>query len=117
MIAPFRRTSELPTTGSSGPTAAAPPCASATAIGTAGQLANRMTTAWWSRRTAASARSSLRGYDPFRGCEMPELKNHKHEAFARALFEGLTTENPAWKLYIRAGFSKNERNAQPIALA
>jgi hypothetical protein len=43
---------------------------------------------------------------------MPELRNRKHEAFARALFEGLASENPAWKAYVRAGYTRNERSAR-----
>jgi hypothetical protein len=43
---------------------------------------------------------------------MPELKNRKHEAFARALFEGLANDNAAWKAYVRAGYTKHERSTR-----
>jgi hypothetical protein len=43
---------------------------------------------------------------------VPALKNRKHEAFARALFEGLATDNPAWKAYVRAGYTRNPESAR-----
>jgi hypothetical protein len=43
---------------------------------------------------------------------VPALKNRKHEAFARALFEGLATDNPTWKAYVRAGYTSNPESAR-----
>ena len=41
---------------------------------------------------------------------MPPLRNARHEAFARALFEGETAD----EAYVKAGYSENRGNASRL---
>jgi hypothetical protein len=65
----------------------------------------------WRRWVQFDAEEKWQKHNKQSMTQRPKL-SRKHEAFARALFEGLAKENPAWKAYMAAGYTKHEPSAR-----